>query len=656
MALIAISIFLYLRGERAPEKQIVKHEGITHYYRNPQPDRLIPLLESVLKQKRLISHPGYFGPFVHFFATVIQGNVSKLEELKSIQNNFSGESREAINKIIIEAENYKPVELGSPEDLEYLWAEFEATGRKDIIERIMKVVDWPGTSGEGRLGGAAASFLAKKAPQHVEVYDLLREKSESLEGNEKRVIDEILNVIKVSAVDSGHKYMRRGLNYANLGKHNKALKEYRRALDYFPDYAAVYVNMANLYEKMGKSHEAFNAMQKAVEIDPNDPMACYGLGRHYAFLGKYDDAIKYTLKALEYLPNKPMYLHALARNYQQKGDKENAIIYFKKYLEYAPNGEHVFLVKQYLASVGKPVEEVTTDVVVMLQNKQYDTLEKHFASLLKEKVRDKEGDSLLVNAYRKLCDHPDAEHRIETWVNYFKDWLKHNESSHFANACIGAFYIRYAWHARGTGWANTVTKEGHRLYRERLLLAKEYLEKAYALDQSDPIVPSELITVARGLGLPREEMEKQFERAIQADRSEYSAYGCKLNYLMPKWYGSKDSMFNFAREAARNAPRGSLIPLVLADAHWEMFYRSKDQAFYFKDPETWREVKNVYTTVSESFPDSKAIHNWFALSAYLAGDNEIAKRELTRVGNDWLEDAWGDKKYFDDVRKKLLGS
>jgi hypothetical protein len=130
MIFIGISIFLYLGTGCTSEKKIAEDGWITYYYRNPQPDRLISVLETVLRQKGLINNAARFGPLAHFFATVIQENISKLEELKTLQKNYSGEGREAINRIMEEVENYRPVELRSPDDLELLWAEFKATGSK----------------------------------------------------------------------------------------------------------------------------------------------------------------------------------------------------------------------------------------------------------------------------------------------------------------------------------------------------------------------------------------------------------------------------------------------------------------------------------------------------------------------------------------------
>jgi hypothetical protein len=63
----------------------------------------------------------------------------------------------------------------------------------------------------------------------------------------------------------------------------------------------------------------------------------------------------------------------------------------------------------------------------------------------------------------------------------------------------------------------------------------------------------------------------------------------------------------------------------------------------------------VYLTLSKRFPNSNRIPNWFAKTAYLAGDYDTAREELRMIGNDWLEEAWDNKKSFDEVKKELLG-
>ena len=664
----------------------IPEDRINYYYRHQKGDQLIPILESELRKKDLTKEGNQDSPFVHFFATAFHQSPGHLPALKAFENGYSGNGKAVIRNIIAHAENYRPAEFKSPNDLEFLWVEFQATGNQAVIAGIIKgiessakpqkshfleairetiiqnipfagiLLEW--LWGEDR--DEVEAFLVKKIPRHREIIEFLRKESEDENGLKKETVNRLLDWTMAAVINPAENHIVKGKNLVNLRKFKEALKEYETALSYFPDNSWAYMNIAIAYEYLREMDQAILFSKKAIEMEPENATAAYNLGRNYFDIKQYDAAVQAYLKALEYYPDHPSVNHALARAYQMKGEKENAVLYFKKYLEYAPDGEHVPLVKGYLASVGHPVAENPNDVFWLLKKKQYEALEKVLGSLLRKRENNEDGFSLLFLAYKKICMNPDAKFASSQWIQTFENWLKHNPESHFANACTGVFYIGHAWNARGSGWASTVTNEGSRLFSERLSTAQRYLEKAYQLDPSDPIVPARLIDVARGLGLGYEEMEKQFQRALQADKSEYQAYHSKLTYLMPKWQGmtveAEERMFDYAREAAQFSPPNSLIPLVLAEAHWEMYYRSGHKKAYFRNPEVWEETKKVYLSLAKRFPQSRKIHNWFAMTAYLAGDQAIAKKELEIIKGDWLEEAWGDRKYFEAARKEMLGS
>jgi hypothetical protein len=124
-------------------------------------------------------------------------------------------------------------------------------------------------------------------------------------------------------------------------------------------------------------------------------------------------------------------------------------------------------------------------------------------------------------------------------------------------------------------------------------------------------------------------------------------------YLMPKWLGSKEEMFSFGRESVKKAPAGSRIPGVLLTAHWEMYFRSGENKSYFRDPNIWKEMKEVYQTLTKSFPEANSTHNWFSRTAYLAGDYETAREELKIIGDDWDKNVWGNKNAFEELKREL---
>ena len=632
----------------SPLRHLNEDERITYYYRDPQPDELIPLLESTLRDKDAVNNSKLVKPLVHFFATALQKDLNKVKDLKALHKNYSGEARRLIQTLIEETRNYHPADLKSPEDLELLWSEYKALGDKKIIERLINLVSETTPSKASNLREPTKQFLIKIAPHHSEVYRTLRKRSRF------PIIAEIVRIIDRFAFDPAREHQTRGQNFYIQRNYSEAMEEFKRGLIYFPDYCSIYMNIANICYEQNNMQEAIKVGKKAVSIEPENAGAIGNLGTYYYRLKDYDEAIKWYQKALEYDPKGINCHYGLGLIYVIKRDREKAVIHFKKYLEYAPNGERATEIKAYLAEFGQTVEEDPANVAVMLQNERYGILEKTLLSFLREKKRDKDGMTPLSQAYRKLCNIQDPERSYFMKIIQLKSWLRKYSSSHFANACLGQVYIDYAWEARGPGFANTVTEEGARLFKDRLLTAKEYLEKAYSLDQSDPSVPADLIQVAIGLGLERKEMERQFQNAVLADPTDHDAYFKKLNYLEPKWYGSEEEMFSFAREAVRKAPPNSMIPMVLIAAHVKMSAYLEQDKSYFKNPNVWKEMKEAYQKTIKSFPEAMFIHNRFAKTAYLAGDYEVAREEFKRIGDVWRKEVWGKKETFEEAKREVL--
>src|SRR3972149_3914654 len=82
-----------------PSKQFNEDERITYYYRDPYPDELIPILESILREKNAISDSKAVKPLVHFFATALQRDKNKVKDLKALQKQYSGKNRQLIQAI-----------------------------------------------------------------------------------------------------------------------------------------------------------------------------------------------------------------------------------------------------------------------------------------------------------------------------------------------------------------------------------------------------------------------------------------------------------------------------------------------------------------------------------------------------------------------------
>lgn len=171
----------------------------------------------------------------------------------------------------------------------------------------------------------------------------------------------------------------------------------------------------------------------------------------------------------------------------------------------------------------------------------------------------------------------------------------------------GRFYIDYAWEARGGEWANTVKKEGWKLFAERLKVAEAALAKAWKIDPSFAPTPVQMMRLELGQGRGRQRLETWFERAIKFPQNRYQAVQWKLWYLQPRWYGTEEECLQFARDTLQSNLFVGETPLLLYHTHESL-------AEYFKDirPDYWQEV--------QVWPDIMAcFERYFALNGD-AGD------------------------------------
>lgn len=239
-------------------------------------------------------------------------------------------------------------------------------------------------------------------------------------------------------------------------------------------------------------------------------------------------------------------------------------------------------------------------------------------------------------------------------LNYFEE---NNRDSYLPPLAKGQFYAEYGWRARGSSWRYKVSEEGQRKFRTRFHLAEQSLTRSWGLNPADPRAATELITVAKALGYDRAEMEKWFQKAIDADPRYFPAYRDKLAYIMPKWYGTREEMFAFARECAADPPDQSYVGQLILNAHREMYYRSGEgkmqRAKYYHQPEVWQEMKNAYENFLAQYPDSSWHRNRYARYASWANDYEEAARQLDIIGDNIDELYWSKKVGFMSLQSKV---
>lgn len=229
------------------------------------------------------------------------------------------------------------------------------------------------------------------------------------------------------------------------------------------------------------------------------------------------------------------------------------------------------------------------------------------------------------------------------------DWTSARPNSPSAWLMNGAQAIKWAWEARGCGYANTVSEDAARQFFSRLEVAEESLHRAAALDPSDPTPWSWMMRSAIGLQLGPEQIEQRFSEAVRRAPDHRQAHSARLQSLCAKWYGSHDQMWDFVRHSTAGVGPGSPLHVLLAEAHIEMWFDAcretgtTQNAYFGAQPvrESLRRAGvNAFAHGTPRTIDTLRNRNYFAFCCWKAGMLTEAAAHFAAIGNWVTESPW----------------
>lgn len=224
----------------------------------------------------------------------------------------------------------------------------------------------------------------------------------------------------------------------------------------------------------------------------------------------------------------------------------------------------------------------------------------------------------------------------------FEAWEKDFPDSTTRRVALVDFLVDYAWHARGTGYANTVTNQGWQLMGERLGHAWKISQTLRQGEEKDPVGYQMAIIAAMGLGLEAAE----FESILSESRSHFPTYypveASRAYSLLPRWLGKKGDWEAFALKAAdvKGGLGDETYVRILMDL--KRFY-----ADIFRDSDAlWSKAEHGLEILSEKYPDSLEIQNYCAYFSVLARDREMASEYFDKLGDAFVPSVWGNPERF----------
>ena len=97
-------------------------------------------------------------------------------------------------------------------------------------------------------------------------------------------------------------YNNRGIAYAGLNQHERAIEDFNKAIELNPNYAEVYNNCGNAYAGLNQHERAIEDYNKAIELNPDDAEVYYNRGNAHRKLNQYAKAIEDYSNAIENNP------------------------------------------------------------------------------------------------------------------------------------------------------------------------------------------------------------------------------------------------------------------------------------------------------------------------------------------------------------------
>jgi hypothetical protein len=211
-----------------------------------------------------------------------------------------------------------------------------------------------------------------------------------------------------------------------------------------------------------------------------------------------------------------------------------------------------------------------------------------------------------------------------------QDWVDAKPDSITARVSLANVLVNFAWKARGSGWANTVSDEGWRAFGNRLHQAMKVLNAAENLKVQCPYSWTVKMRAALGLQMDKNQFNDIFHQAISYDSDYETAYLQRAVYLMPRWYGG-DGELEADLEKSANQMGGDDGDMLYARVVWGLHARASSPNVIEENHFSWPRIDKGFAIIEKRFPDSLAAKSERAYLAAYADDVQKTREYLAQT-------------------------
>lgn len=192
-------------------------------------------------------------------------------------------------------------------------------------------------------------------------------------------------------------------------------------------------------------------------------------------------------------------------------------------------------------------KQYTARVLELYDNEDFAAIEAWIDEAAKDTVPLTNGKQKFVALFDALA-YPSSPHlqKPQARVELCTRWLKAFPRSSTAAAIRIRSQLNYAWEARGSGYASSISDEGYKLFIERLTPIAGWTEEAEQGEINNPLYCDSAIDFAKSIGQPKVRVDQLVEIAAKVPIWTYRPYLAATEYYLPRWYGGPGDMERFA--------------------------------------------------------------------------------------------------------------
>ncbi len=294
----------------------------------------------------------------------------------------------------------------------------------------------------------------------------------------------------------------------------------------------------------------------------------------------------------------------------------------------------------------KECKEIGAKARALLANRNFEELDKLADNLRTSKRVRANGTWLLFNLYTGLTPGSKADEAdFETRLASLRAWIEARPESITARVALADTLISYAWLARGSGWANTVTETGWRLFAERIQQAVKVLDDARTLKAKCPVYWSVRLLAAMASSMERPDYDAMFEAAVRSEPDYEGFYYRRSIYLLPRWLGAPGEL---AEDTANSANKigGRAGDRLYTQVVWGVHEYGGSKNVLEENNFSWPRVDRGFQDIEKLYPASLAALSEHARLAVLAHDREQAHKCFEALNGRLVLSAWKSKQQF----------